>query len=638
MTGTLALMPQVSPTGLPYEPHATPRSSISTRPSIKARPSGPRQPRTQDLNDLYLRRASATATCSPSKHSVPTPDILPKPRRHTSRVASAPSSTSASSGDDTPTPVTNDPSSLVMTTTTTTTMTHPSPTPMRASDSTPPFLLQRRHGPPHYLFPRTSISASQSNPSFLPLKQKRSFKISMNVYSSAPQHSVVVPPATEPQTYRKSFDPAPHPITVPVQIPSVTGRPPSASRRSLPVLTPPPEKALPPIPFPSPPLPAIEPPGATESVLLQPPATTGRPVSQDAEETIRQLEQLAAEIKHKSPASPPRSSVSPLRISKGVPRKPKATVDKATVSSGRSSKARLSVPRIVVTNPSTDNLASGAPSETLRTKSPDSEDGSGDATEEELWVEQYGGWGTSEKGKWKESSPEEDTGVHDSASSPHTTHNAPSATLANSEEVFYIYEPIGAPEFLAGSSTSPIARATPGFHSHGFRVPSKSPPASVARRRRRPAALVLANPEQADWYGDAPLGSAPPLPRPQPTPPLLQRPVTAPGPASDRSLPALPSELLLPRRAKSSDVVEATTAASSETKPYAAVPDRRSEPLTVAPRATSAYAPRGGRAVGRQATSWASSTPGTTSEPNSPRHGPRPRLKSIKGLFKHFSK
>ncbi|KAI0676060.1 hypothetical protein C8Q78DRAFT_963338 [Trametes maxima] len=638
MTGTLALMPQVPSTVLPREVHATPRYSISARPSIKAKPSGPRQPRTQDLNDLRLRCASATATCSPSKHSVPTPDILPKPRRHTTRVASAPSSTSASSDDDTPTPVTSAPSSLVMTTTTTTTnMAHTSPTPTRASDSAPPFLLQRRHGPPQYFLPPTSISASHNSPSVLPLKQKRSFKITMNVYPNSPQHDVAAPPATEPHTYRKSLNPAPRPITVPVQIPSVISRP-STLRRSLPASTPPPEKALPPIPFPSTPTPIAERPRAAEPVSLCPPTIAGRPVSQDAEETIRQLEQLAAEIKHKAPASPPRSSATPLGVTKGVPRKSKATAGMAKVCSERSPTARLSVPHIVVTNPSTDNLAGGSASETPRAESPDSEDGSGNATEEELWVEQYGGWGTSEKGKWREALPEGDSSVHDLASSPHAAHNDRPATPANPSEVFYIYEPVGAPEFLAGSSTSPVARAAPGFHSRGSRVPCNSPPPSVARRRRRPAALVLANPEQADWYGDAPLGSAPPLPRSQPTPPLSQRPVTAPGPASNRSLPALPSELLLPRRSKSSDVVEATGAVSSETKPHAAVPDRRSEPLTVAPRASSSYALRGDRAQGRQAASWASSAPGTTSEPTSPRHGARPRLKSIRGFFKHFSK
>lgn len=79
-------------------------------------------------------------------------------------------------------------------------------------------------------------------------------------------------------------------------------------------------------------------------------------------------------------------------------------------------KASLSVPRIVVTNPSMENLARGPESETPSVRSPDSDDGSGDVTEEELWVEQYGGWGTSEKGKWKASAPDEDAGSQASVS------------------------------------------------------------------------------------------------------------------------------------------------------------------------------------------------------------------------------
>lgn len=180
MTGTLALMLPVSPTGLPCEP-AAPQPDI--RSSIKVRPTGPRQPRTpSDLNDIRLRRASAAVACPPSKHSLQTPGVLPKPRRHSTRVSSTPSSTSAFPLGDHLSLVANTPSSLVMTTTTTTTtMTLSPPARLRVSESSPPFLLQQRHGPPSYFLHRTPTAISRDGPSTPPPRQKRSFNIGTSV-------------------------------------------------------------------------------------------------------------------------------------------------------------------------------------------------------------------------------------------------------------------------------------------------------------------------------------------------------------------------------------------------------------------------------------------------------------------------
>ncbi len=238
--------------------------------------------------------------------------------------------------------------------------------------------------------------------------------------------------------------------------------------------------------------------------------------------------------------------------------------------------------------------------------------------------------------------------------------------------MFYIYDPIvspvrletclasltlrirhqGAPEFLAGSSESPIARATAGFHSrrpvslpkHQSQSQSQNPNPSIRHRRRRPAALVLATPEQAEWFGDIVLGSAPLLSRAQQT--LVHRALPVLEPGSARSLPVLSppsSPHFPPRRAVSSDAADASSSTSSHDGAVSLMA-RRSEQLAQMPRmsSTSTLGDRDGSGeLERPSASWASSAslgPGTSSEPNSPRHGSRPRLKSFKGLFKHFSK
>ncbi|KAI8996515.1 hypothetical protein BD414DRAFT_204184 [Trametes punicea] len=654
-------MPQVPPTGLPCKPK-TPEP-YATRPNIQPRPAGPRQPRTQsDLNDIRLRRVSTAVARAPSKHSQQTPDVLPKPcRSATGQATSAPSLTSVSSAPvSPPSLVPTDAPSLIMTTT----MTVSSPAQLRVSDSTPTFLLQKTHGPPPYFLHRIPTSpALRSSPSAPQLKHKRSFKVATH---TSPPSSVVDAPAVPHST---QLSPGDENKIIKAGTPDATGAPvqqkPLPVRRTtlpplrtFPMPSPPPEKALPPIPFPSsPPSPTA---GRSESSprLLAPPTPDSsgrRPVSQDAEETLRQLEQLAAELKEMGPgvlaaAKQRRSRVPTQRRRRDVLGK-SASAGLGAGSAGKGSlpKRNLSVPRIVVTNPSSEDLVAEPECDSAR-----SDGGSGDVSEEELWVDGYGAWGASEKGKWKASASDdedegEEGGFHESAPCTHNSRLAASAMAAESDgERFYIYEPIGAPEFLAGSSTSPIARAVAGFHS-GSLAPTTvskqhSPP--VRRRRRRPAALVLATPEQAEWFADIVMGSAPPTGSRLTYTAMstgLDRTSTAPGgDAVALGLPAPPSPRLPPRRAMSSDAPERSHMPAPLASISNTVPDRRSEPLGAAavPRVSSAAfdaSPQSGHV-----SSWVSAArndkAGTSSEPNSPRLGVRPRLKSIKGLFKHFSK
>ncbi|KAI0765653.1 hypothetical protein BD413DRAFT_637711 [Trametes elegans] len=648
MTETAALMLHVPP---PCLPHEQPIPKAYCRPNIqaKARPAGPRRPRTQyDLNDTRLRRASAPVASACSKHSLLTPDVLPKPCRP---ATSSPSSTSASSSTESLSLPVNCPSPLVMTTTTTT-MTFSPPARLRVSDSTPPFLLQQRHGPPAYFLHRMPPSTVPQSPApSSHVKHKRSFPVVTLSAKAGLAEASSSTNQSQPrlQTSNSSANPDAPP----------TRRKASASPRVLPVPAPPPEKALPPIPFPSPPSSTpVSPPASARSLLLacSPLGPPLRPVSVDAEETICQLEQLAAELRQMGSGSP--AAANERRSRPSGPAQRRRRVLPGAAAGG--AKASLSVPRIVVTNPSTESLFGGVERETAGVRTPESDGDSGDVTEEELWVNEYGGWGTSEKGKWKAAGPEEDGRCAGPASCPHAARSGQTAPSTKPAEMFYIYEPIGAPEFLIGSSTSPVARATAGFHSPSAPAPAPAPSSShqqcpsARRRRRRPAALVLANPEQAEWVAEpAAPKSAPLLARPAhahahararaPSPPPMYRSLTAPqsSPASTDGFPSHPP----PRRALSSDVVQAGGDMGADIRYVAPPSGHRSAALRGGgelPRVPSAHAlrdePRGGHA--RQAPSWDALTlaSGPASEPNSPRLASRPRLKSIKGLFKHFSK
>ncbi|KAI0820309.1 hypothetical protein BC628DRAFT_917700 [Trametes gibbosa] len=655
MTGTLALAMQAPSAGMHRVPEA-PKPNILPSIQVKARPTGPRRPRTQsELNDIRLRRVSAAVACPSSKHSLPTPGILLKHRRHSARLSSASSFTSASSRRDPPS-LFNTPYPFKMTSTTTT-MTLSPPPGLRVSDTTPPFVLQQRHDFPPYFLYRAPTTTSHHRPSASPLRQKRFFNIDSGIFEELDAKTEVAAQLVEPD---KSLASA----TIATPMPT-----PPSSAAALPVrfrakMSPPPEKALPPIPFPSYSALLVADPSRTaflENATSSPHCKAPRPASQGKEETIRQLEQLAAELKHMKMG--PLSDATRRRVQNSPSRLFREAAPHMSPRSVGVSKASLSVPRIVVTNASTDIFMREQESETSSVSSSDSHAGSGNAMEEELWVEEYGAWGTSEKGKWKASASEDDVDFNESGPSQGAPLGGGRPVPAvEPEEMFYIYEPIvsrtrfeastpisrpwsrryqGAPEFLVGSSTSPIARATPGFHSRATRSKPPTQAPSVCRRRRRPTALVLATPEQAEWFQDVAPSSAPHLSRPFHT--SSHRTLSIPLPSSACSLPdaaAPPSPYLPPRRTLSSDAAVDVPSSMSSHKGSSTMSTlvRRSEPLGPMPCMSSASALHDEGGKERQTVSWASSAPVTTSAPNSPRQASRPRLKSFKGLFKHFSK
>ncbi|KAI1796762.1 hypothetical protein LXA43DRAFT_573524 [Ganoderma leucocontextum] len=448
------------------------------------------------------------------------------------------------------------------------------------------------------------------------------------------------------------------------------------------------EKDLPPVPPPTEPATPSEDdvldPEDTESCfpLLERPSRIPniRPLSYDAEATIRELEELAASIMLQGPVREVEQLAASLKVF-GIPHietdmwreneMPAAMAEESSPITPRpsqfqqkhtharpvdvvQSQARLAVPHIVVTNPSTENLL-----EQLNRSGSSLKDG--DETEELLWMEDYGAWGTSEKGKWKAvpgEAEDEEAGGHE---------QPPKAGIfpptRPSLEKAYIYEPVGAPEFLIGSSTSPVARAASGYRSRRPSRRSVPDTGRVQRRSRRPGPLVLANPAQADWDLEAQLAASLFLRTPKP-----RRPQTSPSTPQNRHQIAPSAWPSLKKSQSANGPVTAPTSRPTDptTNPVPTDGHRRpgsipTMPLTPAPAPPSGSpsASRGANARRRaqgdgdktlQAVSWPSfpfpfpvgseseSRGGTSSEPSTPRPSPRPRLKSLKSLFKHWSK
>ncbi|KAI0717980.1 hypothetical protein C8T65DRAFT_99300 [Cerioporus squamosus] len=455
---------------------------------------------------------------------------------------------------------------------------------------------------------------------------------------------------------------------------------------------PPPNKALPPIPFPSGP---PTPPEDTSTTLeLFAPVTpsrvpTARPVSQDTEDTIRELEQLAASLKQMSVSTASASisgarrdrDPSPVKISVSVPGTPMQRAYRqvptggafgvvATMTSRRSDSATSPVgPRIVVTDASMESspsvgqlnsvpgskdrlLARKADVESVSWKEEDSD------AEEEHWVDEYGAWGASEKGKWKAIDEEADGVV------PKQWQDAASRTEAfcarpSVPESSYIYEPVGAPEFLVGSSTSRNARAGTGYHSRPSHA-REEVPSNRRPRRPRPAPLILATHEQAELALATALLLGPPRKRSS-----SRRPQTAPHttphtprtPHLPRARQPTPPSSMLPQQqqqhandaagvstsAHAGPSLTPTTSANATEHGHVDADDfnRHSEPLPAMPRVppSAIHVLRGRFEHEHTRPMTAPSGPsGSHSEPNSPRPAARPRLKSLKGLFKHWSK
>ncbi|RDX50964.1 hypothetical protein OH76DRAFT_374700 [Lentinus brumalis] len=444
-----------------------------------------------------------------------------------------------------------------------------------------------------------------------------------------------------------------------------------------------PNKALPPIPFPTgPPTPPEDTSVAPEFFARVTPSRVpaARLLSQDTEDTIRELEELAASLKQMSVSTASARvsgahrdrDFSPVKISVSVPGTPVKRAERQDPVGGasgatswrRSDSATSPVgPRIVVTNasmealPSLDHLDSVPASKgQLLARTADLEGvswkGEDSDAEEDFWVDEYGAWGTSEKGKWKAIDEEADGVVPGQWQHTASRSEAPRALPCPAGRS-YIYEPVGAPEFLLGSSTSCSARAGSGYHSRPSIV-HEAVPSTRRPRRPRPAPLILAPSEQAELALATALLLGTPRKRSS-----SRRPQTAPHtprtPHAPRARQPTPPAPLPTRRQQATDIADGsfsspaehsifpTVSANATEHGHVDVDDttRHSEPLPAMPRVpTSAIHVLRGKFEHEHARPMtAPSVPGGShSEPNSPRPTVRPRLKSLKNLLKHWSK
>ncbi|KAI0794164.1 hypothetical protein C8Q74DRAFT_560756 [Fomes fomentarius] len=678
----------------------------------QGRPDGLRQPRSRrDLCDTRRRRVNAPVRWS-SKHSLHGQALLP--RLHRSNTLPFGSIYPKASS---PSLAVNGPPSLAMSATTTAMMYSPPPQMgIPPTATAPPILLRPGSGATPYFLHRTPVFQVRSTASLSHLEYAHVRPSAAYSRSSAPaavrtsDEMISSKQATysHPQAPRSlvsthqyapsSYTVADHP-SVPYMSPSKHGyhsrtssrasRSPPSTPRSISIRSagPPPQKALPPIPFPT----SSAPPEVlrTASEHFERPidpvrVPVARPVSQDTEATLRELEFLAASLQQMGPAAAARtfstdrvgrdrdiSTLVNVKISAPATTTETAaprTGFAASVSGGgaRQSSASLAVPHIVVTNPSNEDLL-----EALKTipGTPVSSDPvakleggmTGEEADDLLWVDQYGAWGTSEKGKWKAVAEEDESGPEEDAL------KLPPPRM--STEQTFIYEPVGAPEFLLGSSRSDIARATDGFTSRA------SKRCASRCRRRRPAPLMLANRAQAEVDLDPEMALAAALFFGNPLKKSTKRPATSPlttlnsnfnstsTPSDARPRqPSAPTSWLPLKRShpniRAGGTHRATVSAEGMSVGRAASSAdavRRSEPIPPMPRTPAPSAERAReremaqQEQGRPATSWAPSSAsvpaparagtGTSSEPNSPRPGyVRPRLKSLKGLFKRSSK
>ncbi|GBE86644.1 hypothetical protein SCP_0905240 [Sparassis crispa] len=160
------------------------------------------------------------------------------------------------------------------------------------------------------------------------------------------------------------------------------------------------------------------------------------------------------------------------------------------------------LPRIVVTTTSSTSLPAHGPDDDAPASTPSDED-----ADDMRWVEEYGAWGASDKGKWRATLID---GGGQASDDPPLTTTPPAPDPA---ERYYIYDPLTAPEFLAGTSTSLIARLAHGAHSAPPPLPRPAPrPRNItdaSASPKRPTA-VLIPPESAHdlWLMHASLSNS----------------------------------------------------------------------------------------------------------------------------------
>ncbi|OCH96250.1 hypothetical protein OBBRIDRAFT_229033 [Obba rivulosa] len=222
---------------------------------------------------------------------------------------------------------------------------------------------------------------------------------------------------------------------------------------------------------------------------LRPPDTPTSPFPYDEfRETLEQLEMLAAELRTLDPALVPPElhppSPAPARLSEVQIHLPYLVASSSSSQSFGTRVARRGIDvQVSVVGTSVADASS------LPFEGDLAGGGRGsDLSEVVRWVEEYGDWGISDKGKWKtpEISSSEVMHVQPDAHM-HDRHSpSPSITSSTPSEPIHAYEPGSAPEFLVGSSTSLQVRGASGYIS---KPPPRPRRPSAAARKRSPPVL-----------------------------------------------------------------------------------------------------------------------------------------------------
>ncbi|EMD39145.1 hypothetical protein CERSUDRAFT_81907 [Gelatoporia subvermispora B] len=223
----------------------------------------------------------------------------------------------------------------------------------------------------------------------------------------------------------------------------------------------------------------------------RPPETPNSPFPYDEfRETLEQLEMLAAELRTLDPALVP-PELHPASSALPNLGEVQTHVPQLVASSSSSQSLSTRVARRGIEVRVSTTHSSAAPASRPFVESPFGTN----ARESNLsdvvrWVEEYGDWGISDKGKWKTPDISSSAVIHNqSAALMHDRDSPPpsptaSPTSSTPSEPIYAYEPNSAPEFLVGSSSSTVVRAAYGYRSKP--PPRRRRPSTPARKRPSP--------------------------------------------------------------------------------------------------------------------------------------------------------
>ncbi|KAI0923735.1 hypothetical protein AcV5_009204 [Taiwanofungus camphoratus] len=232
--------------------------------------------------------------------------------------------------------------------------------------------------------------------------------------------------------------------------------------------------------------------------FVQPDDPLSRPVSVLPEDTIRQLEMLAEEVRtivpvpvlesHHSRLRGPRPRLRAKQRAMAAVEAPQKMRMNATSDNSSDIDETYDCKDFVTTG---DSAGAGVSNDIIAS-----------STADVRWVEEYGGWCTSEKGKWKATEHYDDDyreDVQTNGAVRRSATSVPTCLLPTEQtEPYYIYDPHNAPEFLVGASTSLILRSSPGYHSH-CRLHTRTTKRLFARTAR-PGPLVLASGSMPDLW------------------------------------------------------------------------------------------------------------------------------------------